>query len=381
MGDIKKKIAYIIPLVILLYVLYMNFLPFGFSKTFVLDVGKEDSDDIYLIDNQFLGPPEMYDGKYFRRINGTVEVVLDTHLTKKNNKKIIINVELESDNDVFLKIDDLTYPIYLNDIDKKYLLKTEDNISVYGKTNSTLINNLIKSHDNSFFNFPKFFFLVEDNSTFLDYHSIKEDEFPFFHDKLILNKNFLIEQELIEEVNKPLKVKDINISKKMNNGFLIKALVKNDYIDYHSGIIYKKDSFLLSAPYDSYRFSFFIDNKLNTLSKDNAKLNKINLIFIEYDKGFIRLYFNNELIESKKIRGNINFSNNNQEIYLKGRGNKYEYKGDIYDLQIFDLNKTKRFIVKNNNDIILNNISNIIKIIPTDSAKLYNIKVEFKNDE
>src|SRR3989338_2800467 len=34
--------AYAIPLAVLLYVLYINFLPFGYNKTFVINVGAQD---------------------------------------------------------------------------------------------------------------------------------------------------------------------------------------------------------------------------------------------------------------------------------------------------------------------------------------------------
>src|SRR3989344_8968978 len=72
-----KSIPFVIPLAIIGYVVYWNWLPFGYEKTYVLDVGSEgDTDssrDLYLRDLTDIGrisePMIDENGNTYRDIN------------------------------------------------------------------------------------------------------------------------------------------------------------------------------------------------------------------------------------------------------------------------------------------------------------------------
>lgn len=75
-----RFLAYAIPLAFLLYVLYWNFLPFGYNKTFIINVGaKGDTDsskEFYLEPSRDLGDASATpDGTTFRTLNGTAYAV------------------------------------------------------------------------------------------------------------------------------------------------------------------------------------------------------------------------------------------------------------------------------------------------------------------
>ena len=98
----KKKawiISTLIPLIILGYIIYMNWLPFGYEKTFVLDVGSEGDTDIsqklYLAKSGALSSPKTYQNKTFRTLTGTTELIFKPKARVKN---VIINISLEGEN-------------------------------------------------------------------------------------------------------------------------------------------------------------------------------------------------------------------------------------------------------------------------------------------
>lgn len=95
-------LAIIIPLIVLGIILYMNYLPFGYEKTFVIDVGTEGdtSGTFYLEQSSALGARQLYDEKYFRAVDGVVNVVFEPDPILRN---VSIKVEIEGDNVYFIK--------------------------------------------------------------------------------------------------------------------------------------------------------------------------------------------------------------------------------------------------------------------------------------
>lgn len=95
---IAYALTYLIPLIILLYVIYMNVLPFGYEKTFVLDVGAMDdtdgSNELYLVESDALGPRTCIEGNCFRELNGVAELVFNPKAVIKN---ATINISIEGD--------------------------------------------------------------------------------------------------------------------------------------------------------------------------------------------------------------------------------------------------------------------------------------------
>ncbi|MFA5259476.1 MAG: hypothetical protein WC402_05370, partial [Candidatus Pacearchaeota archaeon] len=74
LNNIWTILAYLIPVIIILIILYFNFLPFGFSDTQVINVGtpKDTSGVFYLEESPALGARQMIDGDYFRTVDGVV---------------------------------------------------------------------------------------------------------------------------------------------------------------------------------------------------------------------------------------------------------------------------------------------------------------------
>ena len=89
--------AYAIPLSFLLYVLYMNFLPFGYNKTFIISVGsKEDTDvskEFHLEPSRSLSDATTSkDGSTYRKLNGIAYADFKPNAVLKN-AKITVSVE------------------------------------------------------------------------------------------------------------------------------------------------------------------------------------------------------------------------------------------------------------------------------------------------
>lgn len=92
-------LAYAIPLAFLLYVLYINFLPFGYNKTFTIDVGAEGDTDsskaFYLQPSKDLSEKKVAeDGTTYRELNGMANVVFKPGVVLKDAE---ITLEVEGD--------------------------------------------------------------------------------------------------------------------------------------------------------------------------------------------------------------------------------------------------------------------------------------------
>ena len=91
-----KFSAYAIPAVFLIYVLYMNFLPFGYQKTFTINVGGPDDTKVgefYLEPSKDLSERKTApDGTTYRELNGSATAVFKPKAVLKN-ANITISVE------------------------------------------------------------------------------------------------------------------------------------------------------------------------------------------------------------------------------------------------------------------------------------------------
>jgi hypothetical protein len=91
-----RFLGYAIPLAFLLYVLYINYLPFGYHKTFTINVGAPNDTKV---GEFYLEPsPDLSDrktdisGKPFRELNGMATAVFKPNVVLKN-AKITVSVE------------------------------------------------------------------------------------------------------------------------------------------------------------------------------------------------------------------------------------------------------------------------------------------------
>ena len=92
-------LAYAIPLSFLAYVLYINYLPFGYEKTFVIDVGSEGDTDssqvFYLQPSADLGERKTApDGTTYRELDGIAYAVFKPNVVLKDAE---ITIEVEGD--------------------------------------------------------------------------------------------------------------------------------------------------------------------------------------------------------------------------------------------------------------------------------------------
>lgn len=90
-------LAYGIPLAFLAYVLYINYLPFGYEKTFTIDVGTESDTDtrqpFYLEPSRDLSERKVAeDGTTYRELNGVANVVFKPDVVLKD-AEITVSVE------------------------------------------------------------------------------------------------------------------------------------------------------------------------------------------------------------------------------------------------------------------------------------------------
>lgn len=91
-----RFLAYAIPLSFLLYVLYYNYLPFGYDKTFVINVGEvsalNSNNELYLQPSQELSEPTTTpDETKVRYLNGGTNLIFKPRLIL-NNTKISLDI-------------------------------------------------------------------------------------------------------------------------------------------------------------------------------------------------------------------------------------------------------------------------------------------------
>ncbi len=96
---VKYVVVYGIPLAIIGYVVYMNWLPFGFEKTYVLDVGAKGdtttTNELYLERNDALSESIQEGEQTFRTLEGSTNLMFKPKVVLKNAK---VEVEVVGDN-------------------------------------------------------------------------------------------------------------------------------------------------------------------------------------------------------------------------------------------------------------------------------------------
>ncbi len=99
LDKIGYAVSILIPLIIIGYVVYMNFLPFGFEKTYVLDVGAIGdttiTKQIYLEKTDTLSEPIQEGEQKFRTLKGFANLMFKPRIALKD---AIIDIEVIGDN-------------------------------------------------------------------------------------------------------------------------------------------------------------------------------------------------------------------------------------------------------------------------------------------
>ncbi len=128
-----KILTYIIPILILLWILYLNYLPFGYSYKKVLDVGRNDhrSDIVFLEGG---GEKQKHNGETFRFIDNIAYIVYKPKVILKNPT---LNLTLDGDNLYFHEKPDIDFKW-----DKKW-----DNQNILDNFYGVVMNDKAKEKD------------------------------------------------------------------------------------------------------------------------------------------------------------------------------------------------------------------------------------------
>lgn len=140
-----RLIPILIPVIIISYILYVNFLPFGYFKTFTVDVGAKDdvssAKDLYLKDltRQERISERIADGDTtYRYMNGSrpIYFILSPEVRPDNETKISVELRFKSDADLFITPTDYKHydwqPLYIASFEP---VKQFGNISIFSKEN------------------------------------------------------------------------------------------------------------------------------------------------------------------------------------------------------------------------------------------------------
>ena len=77
----------------------MNWLPFGYEKTYTLDIGSDSAIDkgnrLYIVKNNALSDPITENGETFRYLNGTTELVFNPKAVLKD---ALVNISVTGEN-------------------------------------------------------------------------------------------------------------------------------------------------------------------------------------------------------------------------------------------------------------------------------------------
>ena len=168
-GKHHRKIvflAFAIPILVILYLLYVNFLPFGYSEQKIINVGdyRDTSGNFYLEQSSSLGIRENTSEGYFRTIDGLIYAVYKPSVILNNAK---INVSIVGENVSLIEMPQLNFnwdydwnssninqfqvePINQNTLD-------ENNCMFFdGQTRYTLSNSSNDFENNSFVVYVKY---------------------------------------------------------------------------------------------------------------------------------------------------------------------------------------------------------------------------------
>ncbi len=113
-------LSFLIPILILGYVIYMNILPFGYTGTLILDVGQENDmnpeKDIYLSDpNKVFTPVQRYGTETFREVKASKPFYLNFYapINIDNRTRVTMDMDYEGDSPVYIEyFDDKTNKTY-----------------------------------------------------------------------------------------------------------------------------------------------------------------------------------------------------------------------------------------------------------------------------
>ncbi len=128
-----KILAYIVPIGILLFFIYINLLPFGYSDFQVIEVGKEGdtSGRFYLEESPDLSARQKINNTYFRYLDGTTNAIYRPRVILNNAQ---IEATIRGENVYFITQPDLNinwdYEWDINNIDD-FIVENPDPQSVY----------------------------------------------------------------------------------------------------------------------------------------------------------------------------------------------------------------------------------------------------------
>jgi len=328
-------IVYGIPLLVIGYVIYMNWLPFGFEKTYNIDVGTigdtNTNKDIYLEKNSYMSDPlEDKYGESYREVNGPILLVISPKEVLKNSE---IEIEIDGEDTYIVpQIENMNNTYWeeeLNiDFSKGIPNFLEGNAEYDSKKGCVYFNG------ESRLTYPNTKDKFEDGPLTMYISWIPENN----------NKNF---QEIMGHYNWEIYQNKDSIS------FRIGKMIGD-----------KKDFIILDYPI-----------------KDDDFYKKTNNALIIYnpDKKYISIFLEHDSVAMKSINGKID-NNYNRDTDLSWglslHGSSNNFVGCIKDTRIIknDISQVLKKVVYQGD------IKKIVVPIMSNGGKLFSINVNIKNE-
>lgn len=347
---IRNIISILIPLFILGYIVYMNWLPFGYEKTFVLDVGSDgdmdSSEKLYLAESSDLSAPKTYENKTFRTLTGTTELIFNPRAVLTN---AILNVSVKGKN-VFIvppKIDfnssdyDWNLSIDFSEGIPEFLEVNTNFSSIYQQ----LYNQYLHIERNISIDFS------EGIPAFLEGNAIIKDNCTYFNGSARLT--YPETEDDFEEGPFAIYVEwtpeDNNSNFQQIVGHYNWEIIQNSQsVSFQVGRMNNENGTLysISSPLDN---GFF-----------NKKHSVLALYLPDEDgRGLISLYVDNIFIGEKIINSDIiwrDYSNNDLSLGKSKHGTSNYFQGCVHKIELINKNLSSFYTKKTQSELVSNNL-------------------------
>lgn len=410
--EVKNWVYSLIPLAILLHVIWFNFLPFGFSATYSLDVGSQSDiiGDLRLVEGKGVGPRTCVEDKgCYREINTSVEIKFEPQVILDNNTFVEVSIDGDFKDDVYLQIGDDYYPIYIKEYAEKRPLYQIENIEVYGSKNNSQVYDIAKNLSNQeYIGPPKYYFYPTGNDYFdLDLSKPLEE-----NDKFIVINESQINQfkcdgyGCIWNINQSHLKKDVLVV--YGNPKYIDDAYEFDGIDDRLEILgsydrFENDSFVVEAQFEAYdldkdrasivghyNWEIMLDRNLSKITfgrmdSTNGPFiimrailqNDTKKVIVDYRKDNIIYTYLDDNKYFKKIPNQAlytEYGNQNLRIAMSTHGGAQAFEGTISKVSI--TKEYDSYIIKRKNNAI--NYKEKLVLVSQESYLLNSINMKLK---
>ncbi|MBD3249162.1 hypothetical protein GF336_03895 [Candidatus Woesearchaeota archaeon] len=418
--------SYLIPLMIVVYVLYMNILPFGFEKTYVLDVGNPDDEDCSkgLCITEWEGSETMRVGdETFRILEGEGKISLDPDVIIDNKTKITLRLKNE-EGIVEIKFDKNSSWItaYMDNIKDYRFMGRVDGVNVYVhnrsiqsyKDKKDYIKSLVLDNSAEYFMQPRYYLGVFSDDEMHPLIDMPFDEPPV--DGLVMDKSGNANHGILGGKDKAkypewasenndgyynfdghddyIEVKNINITKELS--FDTAVRFASDPKESNTKIFSDNRQYGLYARGSSDELRFFIQKEGGDycppaiIKNENIRTGEWYELRGVYDGTQAKIYLNNQLKDIVNCPGTV--MDSDDRIFAIGRRENLDgqnLNGSLSRLKIYNKSLEPELILSKNiqkteeQDISgvfdeLEGIKNIYLRSPKIASRIIEISIDIK---